>query len=156
MNIELTEVATLAGIVVTIGSIAMGSYIGVVKANVSVKKDLDSAFNGLRDIKDINTSINERLDKKASRLESMEKMLYEYLKKHEAEEMFARKDIILPIIDNIKHNQETLHCEVKDFRDDVIKSLDKVTETFNFQSQKNIEFQHELLLAIKKEGCKSV
>jgi len=155
VNIELTEIATLAGIAVTVGSIAMGSYIGVVKANVSVKKDINSAFDSLRSIEDKFTRTELRIDNKAKRIEDMEKMLFEYIKRHEAEELFVKKDILNPVIENIQKNQETLHCEVKEFRDDILNSLNNITSNFNTQMTRNLEFQQELLVAIKQEGCRN-
>ena len=151
---SLTEWLTLGGFVVTVGSVGIGSYIGVVKANISLKKDIDSGFSKLRDIENTTQTklknIETRLNNKSVRIETLEKMLYDYLKKHEAESLYCKKETMQPIVDNLQRNQSLIYDDLKEFRKEFKSSIDTVVASLNKHIENDMEFQRELLQEFRK------
>ena len=117
MNWGVMEWSALIGLGLTILGSGLASYLGVIKSNINTRKDIDNGFEKLREF-ETNTQaeikeIKQRLGNKAIKIEELEKMLYEYLKKAEAETIYCRKETMQPIVDNVIKNQELLYTDLK-------------------------------------------
>jgi len=150
MNWGIMEWSALIGLGITILGSGLASYLGVVRSNIITKKDIDNGFEKLREF-ETNTQaeikeIKQRLGNKAIKIEELEKMLYEYLKKAEAESIYCKKETMQPIVDNVIKNQELLYTDLKEFRTeikgsvtDIVKGLTKHVDEDRIFQQKVIE-----------------
>lgn len=145
----IVEWSALAGILMTIIGSGLASYVGVLKSNISTKKDIDNGFERLREIEK-NTSeeiqsLQVRLNNKSIRIETLEKMLYDYLKKHEAETLYCKKETMQPVIDNLIKNQEMLYTDLKEFRKEIKGSMESIVNGLNRHIDEDRNFQKDLI-----------
>jgi len=150
MNWGIMEWSALIGLGITVLGSGLASYLGVVRSNIITKKDIANGFEKLREF-ETNTQaeikeIKQRLGNKAIKIEELEKMLYEYLKKAEAESIYCKKETMQPIVDNVIKNQELLYTDLKEFRTeikgsvtDIVKGLTKHVDEDRIFQQKVIE-----------------
>jgi uncharacterized protein (UPF0305 family) len=161
MNWGIVEWSALIGILTTILGSGLASYIAVIKSTIntrkdieSTQKDIDNGFNKLRNIEESTlnriTVLSNRIDKKAERLQTLESMLYEYLKKAEAETIYCKKETMQPIVDNVIKNQEMLYQDLKEFRNEVSGSISTIVKSLNEHITSDREFQQRLLDTILK------
>jgi uncharacterized membrane-anchored protein YjiN (DUF445 family) len=149
MNWGIVEWSAFTGIVTTIIGSGLASYIGVMKSAITTKKDIDSGFKKLREVEKITSNeiheIKIRLNNKAEKIQTLESMLYEYLKKAEAENIFCKKETMQPIVDNVIKNQEMLYSDLKEFRSEIKGSITDIVKGLNKHIDEDREFQGKLL-----------
>jgi len=154
MNWGIMEWSALIGLGITILGSGLASYLGVVKSNIDTRKDIDNGFEKLREF-ETNTQteikeIKQRLGNKAIKIEELEKMLYEYLKKHEAESLYCKKETMQPIVDNLQQNQSLIYDDLKEFRKEFKESINTVVASLNKHIDSDMQFQKELLQEFRK------
>jgi len=152
MNWGVMEWAALIGLGLTILGSGLASYLGVVKSNINTRKDIDNGFDKLREF-ETNTQmeikeIKQRLGNKAIRIEELEKMLYDYLKKAEAETIYCRKETMQPIVDNVIKNQELLYADLKEFRTEIKGSVSDIVKGLTNHVDEDRKFQQRVIEAI--------
>ena len=154
MNWGVMEWAALIGLGLTILGSGLASYLGVIKSNINTRKDIDNGFEKLREF-ETNTQaeikeIKQRLGNKAIKIEELEKMLYEYLKKHEAESLYCKKETMQPIVNNLQQNQSLIYDDLKEFRKEFKESINTVVASLNKHIDSDMQFQKELLQEFRK------
>ena len=154
MNWGIMEWSALIGLGITILGSGLASYLGVVRSNIITKKDIDNGFEKLREF-ETNTQaeikeIKQRLGNKAIKIEELEKMLYEYLKKHEAESLYCKKETMQPIVNNLQQNQSLIYDDLKEFRKEFKESINTVVASLNKHIDSDMQFQKELLQEFRK------
>jgi len=154
MNWGIMEWSALIGLGITIIGSGLASYLGVVKSNIDTRKDIDNGFEKLREF-ETNTQteikeIKQRLGNKAIKIEELEKMLYEYLKKHEAESLYCKKETMQPIVNNLQQNQSLIYDDLKEFRKEFKESINTVVASLNKHIDSDMQFQKELLQEFRK------
>jgi len=157
MNWGVMEWSALIGLGLTVLGSGLASYLGVVKSNINTRKDIDNGFEKLREF-ETNTQteikeIKQRLGNKAIRIEELEKMLYDYLKKAEAETIYCRKETMQPIVDNVIKNQEMLYTDLKEFRNEIKGSISDIVKGLNKHVDEDRKFQQKVIevLSNKKD-----
>ena len=154
MNWGIVEWSALVGIGITILGSGLASYLGVVRNGINTRKDIDNGFEKLREF-ETNTQteikeIKQRLGNKAIKIEELEKMLYEYLKKAEAEIVYCKKETMQPIVDNVIKNQELLYADLKEFRTEIKGSISDIVKGLNKHVDEDRNFQRELIDKLTK------
>jgi len=154
MNWGIMEWSALIGLGITVLGSGLASYLGVVRSNINTRKDIDNGFEKLREF-ETNTQteikeIKQRLGNKAIKIEELEKMLYEYLKKHEAESLYCKKETMQPIVDNLQQNQSLIYDDLKEFRKEFKESINTVVASLNKHIDSDMQFQKELLQEFRK------
>ncbi len=154
MNWGIMEWSALVGIGITILGSGLASYLGVVRNGINTRKDIDNGFEKLREF-ETNTQteikeIKQRLGNKAIKIEELEKMLYEYLKKAEAEIVYCKKETMQPIVDNVIKNQELLYADLKEFRTEIKGSISDIVKGLNKHVDEDRNFQRELIDKLTK------
>ena len=148
-NWGIMEWSALIGIGITVIGAGLAKYIGVIQTNISTKKDIDNGFTKLREIESLTQSnidhLEKRLNTKAEKIQTLESMLYEYLKKAEAENIFCKKETMQPIVDNVIKNQEMLYSDLKEFRSEIKGSISDIVKGLNKHIDEDREFQGKLL-----------
>ena len=154
MNWGIMEWSALIGLGITVLGSGLASYLGVVRSNINTRKDIDNGFEKLREF-ETNTQteikeIKQRLGNKAIKIEELEKMLYEYLKKHEAESLYCKKETMQPIVNNLQQNQSLIYDDLKEFRKEFKESINTVVASLNKHIDSDMQFQKELLQEFRK------
>ena len=154
MNWGIVEWSALIGVGLTILGSGLASYLGVVRSNIITKKDIENGFSKLTNVEKNTTQeikeLKERLNNKATRLEELEKMLYEYLKKAEAEIVYCKKETMQPIVDNVIKNQKLLYADLKEFRTEIKGSISDIVKGLNKHVDEDRNFQRELIDKLTK------
>jgi len=155
MNWGVMEWSALIGLGLTILGSGLASYLGVIKSNINTRKDIDNGFEKLREF-ETNTQaeikeIKQRLGNKAIKIEELEKMLYEYLKKAEAETIYCRKETMQPIVDNVIKNQELLYTDLKEFRTEIKGSVADIVKGLTKHIDEDRKFQQKVIEALSNK-----
>ena len=151
---SLGDIATIIGVLFTILSLGVGTYVGIIKTNTTLKTDLQNGFIKLKEfedrvLKDVE-NLAGRLDKKQVKIDTLEKMLYKYLKKAEAEAIYCKKEAIDITVKNLNRNQELLYNDLKLFRDEFKSSLNTITEALTKHVDEERRFQRDLIEILKE------
>ena len=151
----INNYADVINLAITVGALVLGAYLGIVKFNISTKKDIANGFNKLNAIEQQTQEklmhIEERIENHANQIVNVEKTLYEYLKKHEAEALYTKKDSIQPVIDNLIKTQEMLYNDIKEFRREIKDSIKAIEVSLARHVEEDREFQKELFNKLIKE-----
>jgi hypothetical protein len=96
---SLGDIATIIGVLFTILSLGVGTYVGIIKTNTTLKTDLQNGFIKLKEfedrvLKDVE-NLAGRLDKKQVKIDTLEKMLYKYLKKQKQKLYTVKKKLLI-------------------------------------------------------------
>jgi len=122
------EIAGVGGLIVTILAMGFGSYIAVIKNNVSLKKDIDNSFSKIRDLEDDINNLNKRLSLKGETLMNIKDEFYEVLKRKEAENIYAKKDIVMPMIKSIQDTQKAIVEDIRELKTQTFKQFQEVNK----------------------------
>jgi len=148
--IEWTSLV-LAG--TTISGILGKAYLNIVKSNVHTSEKIENGFDKLNEIEKTTSrelhDLKIRLSNKADKIQTLETMLFDYLKKHEADKIYVKKDIIEPKMENLHKNQTMIYEDLKDFRDDFKKSVAKITGGLEKHIETDMQFQKDMLVELK-------
>ena len=152
--IEISDYVTIGSAVITGLVTGIGAYIAIMRSSITARKDIEIGFNKLDKVETETQHkiehLEGRLDNKADRIDTLEKMLFEYLKKHEAEATYAKKDSLDPVINNIIKNQEMLFTDLKEFRNDFKDSINDITNALIKHVNEDRQYQQEVITILKQ------